>query len=93
MKRFKFKYHHTEKELIEIWKREKNLKVRARIHALRLMMYSNHSKKIICEMTGKGRTTIFDWCRRYNEKGIDGLRDSQNIGGSVALSDIIKTVF
>jgi transposase len=40
-------------------------------------------------MTGKGRTTILNWCRRYNEKGIDGLRDSPNIGGSVALSDII----
>lgn len=89
MKRFIFKFHHTNKELLDIEKSEKDLKVRTRVHTLRLMMYSNHSKKLICEITGKGRTTILDWCHRYNDNGIDGLRDSQNIGGSVSLCDII----
>jgi len=89
MGRFVFKLHHNEKELLEFEKKEKNLKVRERIRAIRLMMYSGHSKKLICEMIGRGRSTVLDWCHRYNKKGIEGLRDSKNLGGSVALCDII----
>ncbi len=89
MKYFEFKHHHSEEELLAFEKKEKNLKVKERIRTIRVMIFSGYQKKFICEMAGRGRTTILRWCHLYNDNGVLGLRNTGNKGGRAAICEDI----
>jgi len=50
------------------------------------MVLDGHSRLLAAQAGGMDRQTLRDWVHRYNEHGIEGLRDIRNKGRAPALS-------
>jgi len=50
------------------------------------MVLDGHSRLLAAQAGGMDRQTLRDWVRRYNEHGVEGLRDIRNKGRAPALS-------
>ena len=72
-KRIPIESHHSEQELLNLEKSTRDMVLRERIHAIRLLHYSDYSKKELVKIFGRCRTKLLSWSHQYNEAGIDGL--------------------
>lgn len=50
------------------------------------MVLDGHPRLLAAQAGGMDRQTLRDWVHRYNEHGIEGLRDTRNKGRAPALS-------
>jgi len=50
------------------------------------MVLDGHSRLLAAQAGGMDRQTLRDWVRRYNEHGVEGLRNIRNKGRAPALS-------
>lgn len=77
--------HYTPKELQELYTSEKNAKLAHRLQGVYLA-----SKGLTCpeimNVTGFSRRAIQQWIAKYNEGGIDALKDSPRSGQPPKLS-------
>ena len=63
-----------EKELQRAFLNEKDGAIRVRFQAVRLYG-QGYSVLEICQITGSNRTSLLEWCAKYRERGVEGLRD------------------
>ncbi len=56
-----------------------------RLLALALVL-DGHPRLLAAQAGGMNRQTLRDWVHRYNEHGVEGLRDTRNKGRAPALS-------
>lgn len=73
------KDHHTTKELERLYRTEKDARLARRIHGVYLAAKGLSCTQIMT-ITGAARRTIQKWVRKYNKKGIDGLKDKPRPG-------------
>lgn len=50
------------------------------------MVLDGHPRLLAAQAGGMDRQTLRDWVHRYNEHGVEGLRDTRNKGRAPALS-------
>ena len=73
------KLHHTSDELLKLYKIECNPRLARRIHAVYLACKGLTCPQII-NITGAGRRTIQKWVKKYNNGGIEELKDKPRPG-------------
>ena len=73
------KEHHTTKELQTFYHKEKNAKLAKRIHGVYLASKGLTCPEIV-NITGAARRTVQQWVQKYNEHGINGLKDRPRPG-------------
>ena len=71
--------HHTSEQLLARYKKESNSRLARRIHGVYLASNGMTCSEII-KVTGAGRRTIQKWVRRYNNMGLEGLKDQPRPG-------------
>ena len=79
------------KKLVELYKNEKNAKLKVRYHAL-VLMHEFQNCTIIAELVKKSRTTIQSWVKAFNEGGIDAIVPNLPPGRPSRLSEDQKEV-
>jgi len=80
----------TRTELDSVWLRaaaagSSDAKQARRLLAL-AMVLDGHPRLLAAQAGGMNRQTLRDWVHRYNEHGVEGLRDTRNKGRAPALS-------
>lgn len=73
-------------ELVEFYKKEKNLKLKERYQALYLMYELGNCTKV-AELIKKSRTTIQAWVKLFNEGGLEAIIPRSPPGRPSSLSD------
>ena len=73
-------------ELRALARRERDGRVGARLHALAHAL-EGRSRGEAARLAGMDRQTLSDWVRRYNEHGVDGLRDRPKPGRPCGLGE------
>jgi transposase len=73
--------HHTQEELEQELKKTNDGRYRLRIHVILLAMQQYNSASIRKQLM-VGRPTIFNWVRRYNQKGLKGIKEVYKTGRS-----------
>jgi transposase len=61
-------------ELRCAYRQTKDAATRTRYQAVMLYM-QHYSVDEICQITGCHRNSLMEWCRKYRQQGVDGLRD------------------
>jgi transposase len=74
------------RELRALARRERDGRVCARLHALAHAL-DGRSRAEAARLAGMDRQTLSDWVRRYNERGVDGLRDRPKPGRPCGLDE------
>lgn len=70
----------AEKELQRAYRESSDAATRTRYQAIRL--YSQGYPVLeICQITGCNRTSLMEWCSKYQQRGLEGLKDHR--GGPV----------
>ena len=78
--------HHTPDELARVVRRPEYARIADRIHAIRMAMMGK-SPEEISSAFARGRRWFFNWRKRYNEEGLDGLFDDPRPGQPKRLGD------
>ena len=73
------KLHHTSSQLLKMYKTESNLRLARRIHGIYLA-YKGHTCPEIMKIIGASRRTIQQWVQKYNDGGIEELKDKPRPG-------------
>jgi len=73
------KSHHASSQLLKMYKTESNSRLAHRIHGIYLA-YNGHTCAEIMKITGAGRRTIQQWVEKYNDGGIEELKDKPRPG-------------
>ena len=86
----KRKFTLTDKErhqLIQAYELSKNIRTRTRYQSVRLYG-EGYAVTEIGKITGCSRTSLMEWCRDYQSKGVQGLIDKRVGGNSAKLSKL-----
>ncbi len=67
-------------------KKEKNPETRDRIRGI-ILLKKGHRLQEIANIMGVNRRTVYNWRRRYEEEGIEGLKTREKPGRKRKLSD------
>jgi transposase len=81
----KVETYHTTSELKQLFRKEKNPRIAARIRAVYLAMMDKSAPEI-AEFLGYTRRTIQNLIYAYNRQGIDGLKESTGRGNNSKLN-------
>jgi transposase len=73
-------------QLRALARRERDGRVCARLHALAHAL-DGRSRTDAARLAGMERQTLSDWVRRYNEQGVEGLRDRPKAGRPCGLGE------
>jgi len=73
------KKHHTQKELLHLYKTVSNPRLARRINGVYLANKGLSCPQIMA-ITGAARRTIQQWVHKYNKQGIAGLKDKPRPG-------------
>ncbi len=73
-------------ELRALARKERDGRVGARLHALAHAL-DGRSRTEAARLAGMDRQTLSDWVRRYNERGLEGLRDRPKPGRPCTLDE------
>jgi transposase len=73
------KDHHTIQKLQTLYRSEKDARLARRIHGVYLAAKGLSCTQIMT-ITGTARRTIQQWIHKYNQQGIDGLKDKPRPG-------------
>jgi transposase len=77
--------YQTTSELKQLFRKEKNPRIAARIRAVYLAMMDKTAPDI-ASILGYTRRTIQNWIYAYNRRGIDGLKESPGRGNNAKLN-------
>ena len=77
-------------ELEKAYKKEKHHKVRARMVAVRMVCVRNLSMNETVDIQGRSPNLVRNWLRRYDEGGLEGLRDLPRCGRPRRILRIIE---
>jgi transposase len=80
------------KELRRLARLEKSGRVAARMLAIANVL-SGMSRRSSAELAGMDRQTLRDWVHRFNEEGVEGLRDRKRSGRPENLSEAERERF
>lgn len=75
----KVKSQHTSNQLLKMYKTESNSRLARRIHGIYLAN-KGHTCPEIMKIIGAGRRTIQQWVQKYNNGGIEELKDKPRPG-------------
>lgn len=78
--------HNTPEELNRLAHLKRNADISDRIHAIRMAMQGMPPSEI-ATLLGYQQAWFFRWRKRYNEQGLDGLRDRPRPGQPKKLGD------
>jgi len=67
-------------------KKEKNPKLRDRLRGI-LLLKKNYTHSKVAEILGVTKRTVFNWKRRYNKSGYDGLKTNPIPGRNTILDE------
>ena len=81
----KVELYHTTEELKQLFRKEKNPRIAARIRAVYLAMMDKTAPEI-ATVLGYTRRTIQNWIYAYNRLGIEGLKESPGRGNNSRLN-------
>jgi transposase len=81
----KVELYHTTEELKQLFRKERNPRIAARIRAVYLAMM-NKTAPEIATVLGYTRRTIQNWIYAYNRLGIGGLKESPGRGNNSRLN-------
>lgn len=81
----KVELYHTTEELKQLFRKERNPRIAARIRAVYLAMM-NKTAPEIATILGYTRRTIQNWIYAYNRLGIEGLKESPGRGNNSRLN-------
>ena len=73
------KTHHTSNQLLKMYKAESNPRLARRIHGLYLAN-KGHTCPEIMQIIGASRRAIQQWVQKYNNGGIEALKDKPRPG-------------
>lgn len=73
-------------ELVELYKKEKNSKLKERYHAL-FLMHEFANCTIVAELIKKSRRTIQTWVKVFNEGGLETIAPNSPPGRPSSLSE------
>jgi transposase len=73
------KSHHTSNQLLKMYKTESNPRLARRIHGVYLAN-KGHTCPEIMKISGASRRTIQQWVQKYNNGGIEELKDKPRPG-------------
>lgn len=79
----------TDEELMTEAKRIKDVRLRIRVQAIALLKKGWH-QQAVAEASGISERAVRDWITRYNEGGIEGLRDKPRSGAPGKLKDSVQ---
>ena len=86
------KSHHTLDKLLKLYKTESNPKLARRVHAVYLAQEGLTCPEIM-KIIGAGRRTIQKWIKRYNQGGIEQLKDKPRPGQPTKLPRQMEQTF
>ncbi|HEY6537258.1 MAG TPA: helix-turn-helix domain-containing protein [Candidatus Nitrosocosmicus sp.] len=66
--------------LDDAYKNEPNADVKERIHLMRLILTDKQHIETVAQELHKSRAWAYKWYKRYNDKGLDGLKDKPRSG-------------
>jgi transposase len=78
-------------ELVELYKKERNIKLKERYQALYLMIELENCTKV-AELVKKSRTTIQTWVKTFNRGGLEAIVPESPPGRPSSLTDDQKQV-
>lgn len=78
-------------ELVELYKREKNVKLKERYQALYLMIELENCTKV-AELVKRSRTTIQTWVKTFNEGGLEAIMPDSPPGRPSSLTNDQKQI-
>ena len=78
-------YNHD--ELVELYRKEKNYRLKERYQALFLMIEFRNCK-VVAELIKRSLKTIQNWVNAFNKEGIEGIVPKKSSGRPPRLSDI-----
>jgi len=76
----------TADELWDLYRDEKDGRMKERYHAIALMHELKSAPKVV-KVLGRVRNTVWEWATAFNEGGIDGLRYAKPPGARSRLTD------
>ena len=71
--------HHTPEQLLQRYTTEPQSRLARRIHGIYLASRGLTCPEVM-QITGAGRRTVQQWAARYNQSGIEGLKDKPRPG-------------
>lgn len=80
------RHDRSPQELRALARKERDGRVGARLHALAHAL-DGRSRTEAARLAGMDRQTLSDWVRRYNERGVEGLRDRPKPGRPCGLDE------
>ncbi len=80
------------KYLIQAYKNEKNVKIKDRMFLVKCVTVDKQIPSHVAEQIGKVRSWAYKWLERYEQEGIDGLKDKSRSGRptSIPKQELIK---
>lgn len=76
----------TADELWELYRKEKDGRMKERLHVIALMHRVKSAPKV-AEIVGRVRNTVWEWVKAFNEGGLEGLTRKSPPGKKSRLSD------
>ena len=73
-------------EIVGLYKKERNLRLKERYHAL-LLMHELKNCTEVANILMRDRSTIQDWANRFNDGGLDALKPKKGLGKVPTLSE------
>ena len=86
------KTHHTSKQLLKMYKSEPDPRLARRIHGVYLAK-KGHSCPEIVQIIGSIRRAIQQWIHKYNNSGIEALKDKPRPGKPTTLPSHMEQKF
>ena len=78
------KPYHTSNQLLRMYKTESNPRLARRIHGI-CLAHKGHTCPEIMQIIGASRRAIQQWIQKYNNGGIEGLKDKPRTGKPTTL--------
>ena len=88
----KVKSQHTSNQLLKMYKTESNSRLARRIHGIYLAN-KGHTCPEIMKIIGASRRTIQQWVQKYNNGGIEELKDKSRPESQLSYRGIWNSVF
>jgi transposase len=86
------KTHHTSKQLLKMYKSEPDPRLARRIHGVYLAKKGQSCPEIV-QITGSSRRAIQQWIHKYNNGGIETLKDKPRPGKPTTLPSHMEQKF
>ena len=81
--------NYTKDTIKNLYLREQNTRLKIRLLAIKLS-YEGKSVQDISDILSRSRQTVANWITNFDDYGIDGLVDSENVGRPKIITKTIE---